>query len=202
MSLDSSYFDDDIFGNSLSNGINGFPTGIVIAAAAALVLFIVALIAFKTVRKIFGGIFLAAGIGGLIYGFIRLDSLESKVIRAIGQGDKQMIAAFVAGGVVLVLGIIMLVVGSSGKKNIYTGQMQPPPNYQMPNPNYQMQPPPNYQVPNQGYQATNHNYQMQQPQNYASPTPSQEVPAQIQCSICQALNNPGSKFCCNCGNQL
>lgn len=180
----------------------GFPTVIVVAGGIALLLFITVLAVFKTARKIFGGILLAAGIGGVVYGFIRMESLESKLLRNIGGSDTQMIAVFVAGGVVILLGIIMLAIGFSGNRNTYTGQMQPPPNYQMPNPNYQMQPPPNYQMPNQGYQAPTQYYQMQQPQNYVPQAPSQEVSSQIQCSNCQSLNNPGSKFCCSCGNKL
>ncbi len=185
--MDTSYLENQLG--------NGFPTGIVIAGGIALVLFIIVLAAFKTARKIFGGIFLAAGIGGVVYGFIRMESLESKIIRNVGGSDKQMIAVFVAGGVVLLLGIIMLAIGSSRSRNTYAGQMQPPP-YQMPNPNYQMQPPP-YQMPNQNYQAPNQNYQMQQPQNFQP-----EGPAKVQCSNCQALSDAGSKFCRNCGNQL
>ncbi|MDP4092556.1 MAG: DUF3185 family protein [Bacillota bacterium] len=147
-------------------------TAIIIISAIAVVVFIFLSVKFPTFRKVFGGIFLAAGIVMAGLGVFRATSTESRLIRAFGGSDEEMIALFVCGGILLVFGIILLAVGSS-KKNTYYSQMQNPINQPQMN---------QYPPVNQG--------------------PQYNQPIMVRCTACQSLNDESSRFCQNCGNQL
>lgn len=83
---------------------------------------------FKALGKILGAISTIAGVSGIAYGMVRANSAESQFIRAFGGTDEEMLAAFILGGIAVVLGIILFVVGMSNNKVAVVHSHAPVPN--------------------------------------------------------------------------
>jgi hypothetical protein len=94
-------------------------TGIILAVIvfiAVLVVLVVLSVKFKTFGKAIGAILSVVGLAAVVYGIVRSNSFESQFISAFGVSDDTITLCFILGGISLVLGIILLIVGFSGKK--------------------------------------------------------------------------------------
>lgn len=104
--------------SSSSYNVNWPMVGICIVLMLAIfILLIVLTVKFKSLGKVIGAILSISGIGAIIYGIVRINSLESKILRSFGDGDITLVICFVMGGIAMVLGIILIVIASSGNNS-------------------------------------------------------------------------------------
>lgn len=84
-----------------------------LGAVALVVLLIILLVKSRVARMVFGILFTTGGALSAIFGILRANTWQSKILRGFGGSDDVIITCLVAGGISVILGIILLATSGS-----------------------------------------------------------------------------------------